>query len=122
MAASTLYMYSEFNSVDQLPEPGYVKMIWWAGISVFLVLQATLLLLNINDRIKMSCLLTLVGLFALDVIGFKSINLQIICLSFLIMNSESVSFKKFIKVDFVTRLVCIALVLMMFFCGIFPSH
>ncbi|MFN1208140.1 hypothetical protein ACKXGD_14300, partial [Enterococcus lactis] len=46
MATSMLYMYSEFNSVDQLPEPGYVKMIWWTGITVFLILQATLLLLN----------------------------------------------------------------------------
>lgn len=122
MATSMLYMYSEFNSVDQLPEPGYVKMIWWAGIAIFIVLQATLLLLNINNRLKMSCLIILAGLFLLDMIGFKSINFQIICLSFLIMNSESVSFKKFIKVDFVTRLVCIASVLIMFFCGIFPSQ
>ncbi|WP_220729228.1 hypothetical protein [Apilactobacillus zhangqiuensis] len=122
MATSMLYMYSEFNSVDQLPEPGYVKIIWWMGIAIFIVLQATLLLLNINNRLKMSCLIILSGLFLLDMIGFKSINLQIICLSFLIMNSESISFKKFIKVDFITRIVCIATILIMFFGGIFPSQ
>ncbi|WKN29115.1 hypothetical protein MUB42_01455 [Apilactobacillus kunkeei] len=122
MATSMLYMYSEFNSVDGIPEPGYVKLIWLIGISVFVVSQATLLLLNVNDRQKMSCLIILTGLFALDVIGFKSINFPIICLSFLIMNSESISFKKFIKVDFITRVVCIATVLIMFFCGIFPSQ
>lgn len=122
MAASMICLYSEFNSVNQIPKPGYVKSIWLIGIGIFILVQASLLLFNANGKLKIICLMFLSSLFLLFMIGWKSINLQIICVSFLLMNSDLIEFKSFIKVDFITRVICLSTVLLMFFSNVFPSQ
>lgn len=122
MITSMLYMYSEFNSVNHLPEPTFVTDFWWFGIVAFIVIHIALFCISVNHLMKITMMFFMLFLFILGVIGAKSLNLTIICMSFLIINSDFVVPEKFIKTDLIIRILCFASVLTLFYLDFFPAQ
>ncbi|GAA6113579.1 hypothetical protein AP1H75_12460 [Apilactobacillus apinorum] len=121
MIAAVLYVYSAFNSVNLVSKPFFIQIVWNTSVLFFIFSQMFLFFFyNSGHKRILSLLLICILLFFAIVFG-KSLNLMIICLILLILNSNSVNFTIFIKFDFFIRLISLITLVLMFVFNIIPS-
>lgn len=124
MISSLLGVYSEYNTNSVLPLPSYIKVIWIVGLLIFFILQFYLLVVNtleINNYL-FYFVLTLFILCFFTVIGLPVIKLRMFTLIVLVMNCNLVNFHRLIRFDFITRVLSILLMVIMYVFKLFPSY
>lgn len=123
---SIFYSYSEFSSLNGVPEPSIVSNGYVFGIGIFVILQLMLLIINLfmegNRYRECLFLFNVFSIIMLFLFHSKISSVAIILLLTLIVNSNLVDFKQIIKIDFFIKFFSFALILLMFLLNLFPSE
>lgn len=121
MVVAALNSYSEFNSLNFIGKPAQISLIWDVGIVIFLVLQSILTIYNCKTKEKLYLFIFLLFTLLFLALKIKIITFSVFCLFLLIINSDLLDFKYFMKYDLIIRIFTLLSIIMMFFLGLFPA-
>ncbi|MCT6850826.1 MAG: oligosaccharide repeat unit polymerase [Staphylococcus epidermidis] len=121
MFTAAFNSYSEFNSLNPVGKPIFISILWAIGVFLFLAFQTPLIIYNFKNKYKIYLFVLLIFSLLLLALKIKFITFSVFCLCLLIINSEYLDFKSFMKYDLIIRVVSLGSILLMFYFNLFPS-